>query len=57
MVNDNETLLYIEREFNSYEVNIIDIEFKAYNYLDYDDQKKLRQWEYLNKLPKGMFGR
>jgi len=59
MVNDprNETLLYIEREFSSYEVNLIDIEYKAYNYLDYHDQEELRKCEYLNKIPKGMFGR
>ena len=56
-LNDTETLLYIERELCSYEVNVIDIEWKAFNYLDYHDQEELRKWEYLNKLPRGMFGR
>ena len=56
-MNDTETLLYIERELTSYEVNLIDIEGKASSYLDYHDQVELRKWEYLNKIPKGLFER
>ena len=56
-MNDGETILYIEREFTSYELNVVDIEWKAYRYLDYHNQKELRKWEYLNKIPRGIFGR
>lgn len=56
-MNDTETLLYIERELTSYEVNVIDIEWKAFKYLDYHDQEELRKWKYLNKIPKGLFER
>jgi len=57
MVNDGDSLLYIERESSTYDIGIIDLEGKARNYLDYHDQNELRKWEYLNKIPKGMFER
>ena len=56
-MNDGETLEYIVRESQSYEMNIIDLETTARNYLDYHNQEELRKWEYLSKIPKGLFGR
>ena len=54
---NDEQLQYIVNEDRSYEINVVDIESKAYRYLDYHNQKELRKWEYLNKIPRGIFGR
>jgi len=56
-MNDGETILYIEREYTSYYGKLSDIELKAYQEMGYHDRIELEKWEYLGKLPVGLFGR
>lgn len=57
VVNDGETILYIEREYSSYYGNLTDIELSIYQRMEYHDRIELEQWEYLNKIPRGIFRR
>lgn len=55
MVNDGDSLLYIEREYSSYFGNLRDIELDAYQRMGYHDKIELEKQKWLGKIPKGLF--